>query len=185
MKTLGIFVAGVRGVPMTADKDFKRIVREVARKTGQSYAAVQRRLRADSAKLSTEMRPMNIVRTIPDVRSLNMPASRAFYEGILGFNVAMEHAGMMILASATQPKQQVSINADAADAMPLPPGFSVDVGFPESVSEVHDRAKAEGYTIIEPLEDKPIGIRRFSLLDPSGTRVTIVAHLDPAHQPAR
>ena len=173
---------------MTADKDFKRIVREAARKTGQSYAAVQRRLRADSAKLSTEMRPMNIVRTIRDVRSLNMPASRAFYEGILGFNVAMEHAGMMILASATQPKQQVSINADAADAadaMPLPPGFSVDVGFPESVSEVHDRAKAEGYTIIEPLEDKPIGIRRFSLLDPSGTRVTIVAHLDPAHQPAR
>jgi catechol 2,3-dioxygenase-like lactoylglutathione lyase family enzyme len=50
---------------------------------------------------------MNIVRTVPDVRSLNMPASRAFYKGILGFNVAMEHAGMVIFASATQPKQQV------------------------------------------------------------------------------
>jgi uncharacterized glyoxalase superfamily protein PhnB len=84
----------------------------------------------------------------------------------------------MILDSATQPKQQVSINADAADAMPMPLGFSVDVGFPESFSEVHDRAKAEGYTTIEPLEDKTIGIRCFSLLDPSGTRVTIVAHLD-------
>jgi catechol 2,3-dioxygenase-like lactoylglutathione lyase family enzyme len=170
---------------MTADKDFKRIVRETARRTGQSYAAVQRRLRTDGAKPSTEKRPMNIVRTIPDVRSLNMPASRAFYEGILGFNVAMEHAGMMILASATQPKQQVTINADAADAAPLPPGFAVDVGFPESVSEVHDRAVAQGHTIIEPLEDKPIGIRRFSLLDPSGTRITVVAHLDPAHQPPR
>jgi catechol 2,3-dioxygenase-like lactoylglutathione lyase family enzyme len=77
---------------------------------------------------------MNIVRTIPDVRSLNMPASRAFYEGILGFNVGMEHAGMIIFASATQPKQQVTVNADAADAMPLPPGFAVDVGFPESLA---------------------------------------------------
>ncbi len=170
---------------MTADKDFKQIVRETALKTDQSYAAVQRRLRTDSSKLSKEKRPMNIVRTIPDVRSLNMPASRAFYEGILGFNVAMEHAGMMILASSTRPKQQVTINADAADAMPLPPGFAMDVGFPESVTEIHERAVAEGHMIIEPLEDKPIGIRRFSLLDPSGTRVTVVAHLDPAHQPTR
>ena len=184
-RTLGIVVARARGVPVTANKDFKRIVRETARRTGQSYAAVLQRLRADGAKPSTERRPMNIVRTIPDVRSLNMPASRAFYEGILGFRVAMEHAGMMILASTTQPKQQITVNGDAADALPLPPGFSVDVGFPESVSEIHERAVAEGFTVIEPMEDKPIGIRRFSLLDPNGTRVTIVAHLDPAHQPPR
>jgi catechol 2,3-dioxygenase-like lactoylglutathione lyase family enzyme len=170
---------------MTADKDFKRIVRETARRTGQSYAAVQRRLRAGGIKPSKEKRPMNIVRTIPDIRSLNMPASRAFYEDILGFKVAMEHAGMMILASATQPKQQITVNADAADAIPLPPGFAVDVGYPESVSEIHDRAIAQGVIIIEPLEDKPMGIRRFSVLDPNGTRVTIVAHLNPADQPPR
>ena len=170
---------------MTADKDFKRIVRETARRTGQSYVTVQRRLRTDGTTPSPEKRPMNIVRTIPDIRSLNMPASRDFYEGILGFNVAMEHAGMMIFASPTQPKQQVTVNADAADAKPLPPGFSVDVGFPESVSEIYERAVAQGYIIIEPMEDKPMGIRRFSLLDPSGTRVTVVAHLDPNHQPSR
>jgi len=90
-----------------------------------------------------------------------------------------------VLASATQPKQQVTLNGDAADAMPLPPGFSVDVGYPESVTEIHARALAQGSTIIEPLEDKPIGIRRFSLLDPNGTRVTIVAHLDEKYQPPR
>jgi len=168
---------------MTVDKDFKRIVREKARASGQSYSAVLQRLRKPGAAAPTEKPTMNIVRTIPDVRTLNMPASRAFYEDMLGFRVAMEHDGMMILASATQPKQQVTLNGDAADAMPLPPGFSVDVGFPASVTEIHDRARAAGCVIIEPLEDKPIGIRRFSLLDPSGTRVTIVAHLDVAHQP--
>ncbi len=128
---------------------------------------------------------MNIVRTVPDIRSMNMPASRAFYEGLLGFDVAMEHDGMIIFASPTHPKQQVTLNGDAADAMPLPPGFAVDVGYPESVKEIHDNAQAQGCTIIEPLEDKPFGIRRFSLLDPNGTRVTIVAHLASEHQPPR
>jgi predicted enzyme related to lactoylglutathione lyase len=170
---------------MTTDKDFKRIVRAKARFTGQSYAVVQRRLRTHGHEPSTEPKPMNIVRTIPDIRALNLPASRSFYEDIIGFKVAMEHAGMLILASITQPKQQITLNGDAADAMPLPPGFSVDVGYPESVTEIHARAVAQGSTIIEPLEDKPIGIRRFSLLDPSGTRVTIVAHLDEQHQPPR
>jgi predicted enzyme related to lactoylglutathione lyase len=170
---------------MTTDKDFKRIVRAQARLSGQSYSVVQRRLRTDRETPSTEKHVMNIVRTIPDIRTLNLPASKTFYENVLGFQVAMEHAGMIILASATQPKQQVTLNGDAADAMPLPPGFSIDVGYPESVTEVHARAVAQGTTIIEPLEDKAIGIRRFSLLDPNGTRVTIVAHLDEKYQPPR
>jgi catechol 2,3-dioxygenase-like lactoylglutathione lyase family enzyme len=173
---------------MTADKDFKRFVRAKARASGLSYAAVLQRLRNSDAPrggaASTED-DMNIVRTIPDIRSLDMAASRAFYEGLLGFRVAMEHAGMLIFASETQPKQQITVNGDAADGVPLPPGFSVDVGFPESVTDIHDGAVARGCTIIERLEDKAIGIRRFSLLDPSGTRVTVMAHLDPAHQPAR
>jgi uncharacterized glyoxalase superfamily protein PhnB len=69
--------------------------------------------------------------------------------------------------------------------MPLPPGFSIDVGYPESVTEIHDRAVANGSTIVEPLQDKAMGIRRFSLLDPNGTRVTVVAHLDAQYQPPR
>jgi catechol-2,3-dioxygenase len=100
---------------MTTDKDFKRIVRARARLTGQSYSVVQRRLRTHGDTPPTENHVMNIVRTIPDIRTLNLPASKAFYESVLGFEVAMEHAGMIILASATQPKQQVTLNGDAAD----------------------------------------------------------------------
>lgn len=170
---------------MTDDRDFKRFVREKARQSGQSYAATRARLRNHGHAPSTESKPMNIVRTIPDIRSLNMPASRAFYEGLLGFQTVMEHDGMLMFASATQPKQQVTVNGDRADAIPLPPGFSIDVGYPDSVTDIHDRAVATGCTIIEPLADKPIGIRRFSLLDPNGTRVTIVAHLDEKYQPPR
>src|ERR1700678_2858472 len=101
---------------MTTDKGFKRIVPAKARLLGQSYSVVQRRLRTHGDEPSTEQKPMNIVRTIPDIRTLNLAASRAFYEDIIGFKVVMEHAGMLILASATQPKQQVTLNGDAADA---------------------------------------------------------------------
>jgi catechol 2,3-dioxygenase-like lactoylglutathione lyase family enzyme len=170
---------------MTADKDFKRLVRAKARLSGQSYSAVQRRLRTHGEQPSPEIQPMNIVRTIPDIRSLDMTASRAFYEGLLGFKVVMDTAGMLMFASATQPKQQVTINADAAGAIPLPPGFAVDVGYPESVTEIHAQAVARGCIIIEALADTPMGMRRFSLLDPNGARVTIVAHLDAAYQPER
>jgi hypothetical protein len=58
---------------MTVDKDFKRLVREKARSSGQSYATVLQHLRNH-----VETKPMNIVRTIPDIRSLDMKASWIF-----------------------------------------------------------------------------------------------------------
>ena len=128
---------------------------------------------------------MTIVRTVPDVRSLDLRASQQFYEGLFGFKTVMEASGMLILASPTQPQQQVTLNGDTAEAIGLPAGFAVDVGHPDAVSELHDRAAELGCPIVEPLEDKPMRIRRFSLLDPSGTRVTVLAHLDEAHQPSR
>jgi len=53
------------------------------------------------------------------------------------------------------------------------------------VSRIHEEAGAKGYNIIEPLAEKPMGIRRFSLLDPDGNRITVLAHLDARDQPAR
>ncbi len=128
---------------------------------------------------------MTIVRTVPDIRALDLSVSRSFYEDLLGFRVVMDQAGMLIFASPTEPKQQVTLNGDAAKSAALPPGFAMDVGFPESVSELHVRAVNQGCIIVEPIEDKPMGIRRFSLLDPNGVRITVLAHLAEAHQPPR
>ena len=170
---------------MTADKDFKRIVRTKAKRTGQSYSAVLQRLRTDGRGPSKEKYPMTIVRTVPDIRALDLSVSRSFYEGLLGFKLVMDQAGMLMFASPTDPKQQVTLNGDAAESAALPAGFAMDVGFPDSVNELHERAVNQGCVIVEPLEDKPMGIRRFSLLDPNGVRITVLAHLDPAHQPRR
>jgi len=126
---------------------------------------------------------MTIVRTVPDIRALDLSVSRSFYEDLLGFKVVMDQAGMLMFASPTDPKQQVTLNGDAAESAALPPGFAMDVGIPENVTELHTRAMDQGCIIVEPLEDKPMGIRRFSLLDPNGVRITVLAHL--AGQPSR
>ena len=98
---------------MTANKDFKRIVRAKARRTGQSYSAVLQRLRTDGREPSKERIPMTIVRTVPDIRALDLSVSRAFYVDLLGFKIAMDQAGMLMFASPTEPKQQVTLNGDA------------------------------------------------------------------------
>lgn len=170
---------------MTADKDFKRIARAKAERTGLSYSAVLQRLRTDGNRPLKEKPPMTILRTVPDIRALDLSISRSFYEDLLGFKTVMDQAGMLMFASPTEPKQQVTLNGDAAEAAALPPGFAMDVGFPENVNELHERAVKQGCVIVEPLEDKPMGIRRFSLLDPNGVRITVLAHLDQAHQPRR
>lgn len=56
---------------------------------------------------------------------------------------------------------------------------SVSAGTSERVHEIADAALEQDLRINEPIDDKPWGIRRFSLLDPSGLRVTVLAHIGP------
>jgi catechol 2,3-dioxygenase-like lactoylglutathione lyase family enzyme len=157
---------------VTADKDFKRIVRARAQRTGESYTEARRHLRA-----RTKEPPVRITRAFPDIRSDDIEGSRAFYAGLLGFDVSMEVGKFLLFTSPSDPKVQVSLNGDFDS---LPAGFIVDVGSGERVDEIHAAAQAGGLRIIEVLDDKPWGIRRFSLLDPSGNRVTVLAHIEPA-----
>jgi catechol 2,3-dioxygenase-like lactoylglutathione lyase family enzyme len=157
---------------VTADKDFKRIVRARALRTGESYAEARRNLSARAKEPA-----MRITRAFPDIRSDDIEGSRAFYAGLLGFDVSMEVGKFVLFTSPSDPKVQVSLNGDFDS---LPAGFIVDVGSGERVDEIHAAAQAGGLRIIEALDDKPWGIRRFSLLDPSGNRVTVLAHIEPA-----
>lgn len=164
---------------MTADKDFKRIVRARAKRTGESYAQALRHLRAQDAagpSAAGKEPTMRITRAVPDIRSDDIEGSRNFYSGLLGFDVAMEAGKFLLFTSPSDPNIQVSLNGDFDS---LPAGFIVDVGAAERVTDIHDAALAQGLRIVEGVDDKPWGIRRFSLLDPSGSRVTVLAHFEP------
>jgi catechol 2,3-dioxygenase-like lactoylglutathione lyase family enzyme len=163
---------------MTANKDFKRLVRARATRTGESYAEALRQLRARYAGRAAGPKEtfMPITRAIPDIRCDDLEATKAFYAGLVGFDIAMEQDRFLLFTSPSDPKVQVSVNGDRSA---LPPGFIVDVGTAERVSDIHREATRQGLRIVEELDDKPWGIRRFSLLDPDGARVTVLAHTGP------
>lgn len=80
-----------------------------------------------------------------------------------------------MLNSTANPSAQLAVNDNGHPG--LPPGFAVDVGTPERARALHGEVRRRGLPIVEPLADKPWGIRRFSVLDPHGVRVTIISHL--------
>jgi catechol 2,3-dioxygenase-like lactoylglutathione lyase family enzyme len=123
---------------------------------------------------------MRIRRAIPVVLTEDPAGSRAFYEGFLGFRVAMEVDGMLMLASESVPTTQVIVVWESETAMD-PEGrvlsMSVEV---EDVDAAHAEALAEGLEIVRELRDEPWGIRRFFVRDPSGAIVNVASHRDAA-----
>ena len=152
---------------MTEDKDFKRIVRTRARRTGQSYSTALRHVRGGSPVPNEERLPMAITRTIPDVRSTNIEKTTRYYTELLGFDTRVEHGDVVAFVSATHDGVEVSLNRDG---FALPPGFTVEVESVDAVRALHDRSHDAGLRIIEELS---AGGMQFSVLNPSGRRITL------------
>lgn len=120
---------------------------------------------------------MTIIRAVPDVRSTNVDKTIGFYTELLGFDLRRAHDGVAGFVSATHVGVEVTLNRDGFS---LPPGFTVEVDTVDAVVALHRRAVAERARVIEELDDAS---RQFSVLDPSGRRVTIAAAPSEAAAP--
>lgn len=120
---------------------------------------------------------MNIRRAIPVVHTDDLPGTRAFYEDLLGFRVAMEEDGLLMLVSPSEPTTQVIV-VWASDTAMDPAGraltMSVEV---EDVTAAYAAAQDRGLEIVRPLTDEPWGIRRFFVREPSGALVNVASHI--------
>jgi catechol 2,3-dioxygenase-like lactoylglutathione lyase family enzyme len=114
---------------------------------------------------------MTIRRVVPNIKSDQFEASQNFYEGILGFEVAMQMGWITTFASPDSPTAQVSIIGEEPSG--IHPNMSIEV---ENVDAVHAKAAAAGIQIVYPLTDEPWGVRRFFARDPNGQIVNIVSH---------
>jgi catechol 2,3-dioxygenase-like lactoylglutathione lyase family enzyme len=110
---------------------------------------------------------MNITRAIPEIRSTNVDKTVRFYTELIGFDIRTDNGRVVSFASATRDGVEVILNADGSA---LPPGFTVEVATEHQVNELFELAAPANVRVIEPLGDA-----RFSVLDPSGRRVTITA----------
>lgn len=161
---------------MTDRKDFKRIVRQRSRRTGETYSSALRNVRnahpnrsaATASKGKDQKEPlMNITRTIPEIRSTNIDKTVRFYRDLLGFDTRTEDGRVVSFVSATHEGVEVIVNHDG---FTLPPGFTIEVATEDQVAELFDRAEVQDVRVIEPYRDD-----RFSVLDPAGRRITIKA----------
>jgi len=123
---------------------------------------------------------MHIRRAMPVLTTTDPEAARAFYEGFLGFRVAMDQDGMLMFASTSTPTTQLIVawrSPSAVDPKVCDVDISVEVA---DADEAHALAVQRGLDVVYPLTDEPWGIRRFFVRDATGRIVNVASHRNDA-----
>jgi catechol 2,3-dioxygenase-like lactoylglutathione lyase family enzyme len=115
---------------------------------------------------------MSIRRVVPDIESARVDASREFYVGVLGFEVAMDLGFVLTLASPTNPTAQITLMRSDGTAH-VKPQITVEVA---DVDRVHAEAVRRHAEVVYPLTDEPWGVRRFFVRDPNGIVLNVMNH---------
>jgi catechol 2,3-dioxygenase-like lactoylglutathione lyase family enzyme len=116
---------------------------------------------------------VGVARIIPYPSGSDIAASRDFYIGVLGLELAMEDP-VLCLSSPVNPSAEVILSPPGFEDPQ--PSFGVDVGDPAAVDAAHAEAVRRGLRVVYPLTNEPWGVRRFFVEDPGGTIVNVLAH---------
>ncbi|MFI0452186.1 VOC family protein [Actinomadura sp. 6N118] len=113
---------------------------------------------------------MTIRRAVPDLRSADLEAGRAFYAR-LGFEEVMNMGWVSTLAAPDNPTAQIIL---IRHDEPAPqPAVSIEV---EDVDVAYAAMLAAGSEIVYELRDEPWGVRRFFVRDPDGHVINVLGH---------
>jgi predicted enzyme related to lactoylglutathione lyase len=115
---------------------------------------------------------MTVKRIVPDLHAEDPGASRAFYEEVLGLEVAMDLGWVLTFVAPDNRTAQLSVMQQDASAA-VRPDVSIEV---DDVDAAHAAAERLGCEIVHPLTDEPWGVRRFFVRDPSGSVLNILSH---------
>jgi predicted enzyme related to lactoylglutathione lyase len=104
---------------------------------------------------------VQILRTVPNLKSSDLEQSRRFYHDTLGFEIVMDLEWIVTFASSAQPSSQVSVITQ--DPSGLHPALSIEV---DDADAAHAKLLQQGYEVVYPLRNEPWGVRRFFARDP-------------------
>lgn len=116
---------------------------------------------------------MTIRRVVPNLRCQRMEDTRAFYEGVVGFEVAMDMGWVVTLASPENGTAQVSLSEGPPEPHDDHPVLTIEV---TDVDDINRRALTGQHEITMTLRDEEWGVRRFFVRDPDGRVVNIMGH---------
>jgi ribosomal-protein-alanine N-acetyltransferase len=159
---------------VTADKDFKRLVRARARRTGESYAAARQRLLASTSGLVARQslsredpHTMKFNRVIPVLRIFDADKAKEFYVAYLGMTIDWEHRfepGLPLYMQVSRGDLVLHLSEHHGDGTP---GTVVYVDTTD-VASLHAELHGKGYSHLNPgLDTDEIGTH-VSLIDPFG-----------------
>jgi catechol 2,3-dioxygenase-like lactoylglutathione lyase family enzyme len=117
---------------------------------------------------------VTVKRIVPNFRSDDPAAGRAFYGDVLGLGLAMDMDWIVTFVSPVNPTAQVSLIREDASG-PAHPDASVEV---DDVDATHAKAVDRGFEVVYPLTDEPWGVRRFFVRDPNGVVINVMGHIE-------
>ena len=116
---------------------------------------------------------MAVKRIITNIAAPQPDAAYAFYGGVLGLEVVMDHGWIMTFAATPVVlAPQVSIASEGGSGTPIP-DLSIEV---DDLDDVLGRAKAAGLNIEYGPQQELWGVRRFYVRDPFGNLVNVLTH---------
>jgi len=115
---------------------------------------------------------MQVTRIVTNIATVDIEAAKAFYSGVLGLAVVMDHGWIVTLAGAGQAVPQISFASEGGSGTPVP-DLSIEV---DDLEEVHRRLLAARVALEYGPVSEPWGVRRLFVRDPFGRLLNILSH---------
>ncbi len=115
---------------------------------------------------------MKVTRIMSNTATADLEKADAFYGGILGLEVLMDHGWFRTYGSREKMMVQVSFGSEGGSGTPMP-DLSIEV---DDVEAALKRFEAAGVPIEYGPESEPWGVRRFYVRDPFGKLLNILQH---------
>ncbi|HEX5327644.1 MAG TPA: VOC family protein [Acetobacteraceae bacterium] len=115
---------------------------------------------------------MAVKRIVANIATDDVGRGNAFYAGVLGLQVVMDHGWILTFAAEASAAPQVSIATEGGSGTPVP-DLSIEV---DDLEEVRQRVIAAGIPIEYGPKREPWGVTRFYVPDPFGRLLNILAH---------
>ena len=116
---------------------------------------------------------MKVQRILSNLASADPAAADAFYRGILGLELVMDHGWIRTYGGTKRMLVQVSIASQGGSETPVP-DLSIEV---DDLEEALRRVRDAGIAIEYGPADEPWGVRRFYVRDPLGRLINLLQHV--------
>jgi catechol 2,3-dioxygenase-like lactoylglutathione lyase family enzyme len=122
---------------------------------------------------------VKVQRIVANIQTADVEAADAFYRGLLGLELVMDHGWLRTYASAAKMTVQVSFASQGGSDTPVPE-LSIEV---DDLGEALRRVEASGTPVEYGPVSEPWGVRRFYVRDPLGKLVNILQHEPSSSSP--